>query len=94
MSDNPSLQSSDDLIWDCGVDVDSGIPGILKAARCSDPHDFVVPFEWNRNEVSDKFGIGIKVGAESPFHYLVVEAHYKDVASVNRESIYFMVTII
>lgn len=78
----PELEHSNEIVWDCGIDVDSGIPGIIKARRCEHSGDFLAPFEFDQKKMSDSYGIGFKVGPNTPFKYLVVEAHYADFRDV------------
>lgn len=77
---DPSIEPSDDMVWDCSYIVDAGIPGLIKAPRCSDPIDHVVPFDFDQHEMSETYGIGLKVGPKSSFKYLVMEIHYANVS--------------
>lgn len=76
----PNMEYSDDIVWDCGHNVSSGIPGIVEAEMCDGPVDdySVIPFEFDQQQISEEYGIGIKVGLKSHFKYLVIEVHYGD----------------
>lgn len=81
-----TLEPSNEVVWDCGLTVDSGIPGIMKGPRCNDPIDYLVPFEWDKKDMTDEFGIGLKVGPKSPFNYLVIEVHFAEASKAQVNS--------
>lgn len=74
--DNMSLIHSDNTVWDCGIDVNSRISGLIKVPRCSEPREFLVPFKLRKEEVFGSYGVGIKISSKSLFKFLVVEVQY------------------